>query len=211
MTRHWLTAALAACLITPSGGCSDDGSANKRDRDAQADKPDAGDDSAHDGGGGDGDADAGKEHHDPIEGGEGCGEGSLCLNLRNAYAQELQDSKGCMANADESCGLQAPGGLGCVSCPVWVTDTSYLDELAKQFDDAGCDQCFYDSPTGDRCHPVGCNELGAPMCDASGTCVPDLSCPEGVKDGGDCKDSKLSYCGDGQLGCICFGDVWMCS
>ena len=231
MTRYWLTAALAACL-TPVGACSDDSGRTKdTDRDAaQTDHPDAGHDPATDGGphhdrrdaspgdgdGGDGDGgdgdhgDAGKKPHEPVQGGEGCGEGSLCLNLRNAYAQALQDAKSCSANADESCGLQARESLGCDPCTVWVTDTSYLDELAKQFADAGCDECFYGSPTGDRCHPVGCNELGMPMCDPSGTCVPDLSCPEGTKNGGAC-DGKVSYCSLGETGCICFLDVWMCS
>ena len=237
MTRHWLKAVhRAACaLLLLAGGCSESDSPRDPNQDPKRDaatapadagkqgpdpKHDGGPETKHDAASGDGDGDgdgdegqrddAGMKPRKPIEGGEGCGEGSLCLNLRNAYAEALQEAKSCTANDHASCGKMAKGSLGCIPCPVWVTETSYLDALSKQFDDAGCDKCFFGSPTGDRCHPVGCNDLGVPMCDPSGTCVPDISCPEHVKDGVPCTDDEIGYCGDATGGCVCLGVAWTC-
>jgi hypothetical protein len=176
-------------------------------------KPDGGEQPAPDGGPGRPDAsagDAGGDPDDPIEGGPGCGVGSLCLAVRVAYADAIQDAKSCSAGADESCGMKATMALGCESCEVWVTGTERLDKLRAQFVAGECDGCFYGSPTGDRCHPEGCNDLGAPMCAASGTCVPDLRCPESATNGASCADSELGYCGGDGKSCICFGDLWDC-
>jgi hypothetical protein len=149
----------------------------------------------------------------PIEGGPGCGAGSLCLAVRTAYAEAVQEAKSCSAGDHESCGQQAATGLGCDGCLVWVTSTTRLDALSAQFEAGECDTCFFGSPTGDRCHPLACRDLGVPMCTESGTCVSDLSCPPEAVNGEPCVPTALNYCEEegGSKYCLCLQDSWQCN
>jgi hypothetical protein len=145
---------------------------------------------------------------DGATGGPGCGPGSLCASLRSSYAEAVLRAQRCDTGAQAPCGKKARGALGCDPCEVWVEDTAELTPLQAQFTAADCGRCFYGSPTGDRCHPVGCVELDAPLCRAStggGTCVNqprDRTCPAGVMTGTACAPPD-DYCTGGGRVCTC--------
>jgi hypothetical protein len=130
---------------------------------------------------------------DAISGGAGCGAGSLCQNLRVAYADAVLRAQSCTVGAPNLCTQSAAGSLGCGGCAVWVTSRAELDPLAARFQQAGCGMCFYGSPTGDRCHPTICPSLLRGVCTAGaggrGTCTIEEQpkiCPAGTATGQPC-------------------------
>lgn len=154
-----------------------------------------------------------------ITGGPGCGADTLCWNLRAAYSEAIIRAKSC-SSGNAACSAKAAGSLGCLGgCQVWVNSTAELDPISERFSANRCGACFYGSPTGDRCHPVVCNDLGTPMCMAGpsgqGTCVntpKDRACKAGVTTGTACTPQD-DYC-TGFLGkfCTCTrpGLTWLC-
>jgi hypothetical protein len=143
----------------------------------------------------------------------------LCLNLRNAYAEAIQRAKRCTPGAPGACAMKTWRRLGCGGgCETWVTEARELTPLRERFVALNClSMCPFDSPTGDRCHPVGCPDLGNAVCMATasgqGTCVDmerDRTCPPGTASGTPCP-AVNDHCVATPMVCTCPSNLrWSC-
>jgi hypothetical protein len=122
-----------------------------------------------------------------------CGAGSTCQMLRAQYADAVLRGQSCTVGTANVCAQAVPSNLGCIDCPVWVNDDGPLAPLRAQFAAAGCDNCFYGNPAGERCHPLICPDLFNGVCRAGdggqATCVinsPPAECPVGTAGGQAC-------------------------
>jgi hypothetical protein len=126
----------------------------------------------------------------PVFDGPGCGRGSFCGNLIEAYAEAVLRAKSCTVGAPDVCNASAPGSLSCHPCRVRVTNRAELDPLLRQFEQGGCSECLI---PGGLCHPTICPTVFPGICVAGpggrGTCVtdePPEECPPGTEAGPPC-------------------------
>lgn len=129
----------------------------------------------------------------PVDGAPGCAQGSFCWNVKLAYAEAILRAQSCAPGATNVCTQAVPGSLGCGSCQRWITPSAEVDSLRAQFQRGNCEACLFDSPTGDRCHPVVCPDLLRGTCTAvaggRGTCTIEQQpeqCPQGAATGQPC-------------------------
>lgn len=97
-----------------------------------------------------------------------CNAGGVCDDLEAEYAAALARAQMCNPLLKLQCQQQAPGSLACGGCPVWVRDTSELEEVRKKWEGAGCSRCVR------ACPAILCRLLN------EGTCVSRLGATTGT-------------------------------